>query len=174
MLDVLITSKTRIKLLLKFFLNPGTSSYLRGLETEFSESTNAIRQELNRFEKAGMLDTHTEGNKKIFKVNTLHPLFSDVNGIIRKYVGIDTLIENVVKNLGDLEKVYLTGDFAKGKESDIVDLVFVGEVNTSYLVYLIEKAEKLISRKVRYLVLSIEEAKNYPFQKSEHLLIWEG
>ncbi|MFN3444791.1 MAG: ArsR family transcriptional regulator, partial [Bacteroidia bacterium] len=29
MLDTLITSKTRIKLLLKFFLNSKTSSYLR-------------------------------------------------------------------------------------------------------------------------------------------------
>ena len=51
MLDTLITSKTRIKLLLKFFLNAQTKSYLRSLEGEFGESTNAIRLELNKFEE---------------------------------------------------------------------------------------------------------------------------
>jgi len=63
MLEALITSKTRIKLLLKFFLNSSNTGYLRGLEPEFGESTNAIRQELNRFEAADLLLTSVEGNK---------------------------------------------------------------------------------------------------------------
>ena len=50
MLDSLITSKTRIKLLLKFFLNTSTHAYLRGLADEFGESTNALRLELNHLE----------------------------------------------------------------------------------------------------------------------------
>jgi len=63
MLDTLITSKTRIKLLLKFFLNSNASSYLRNLEGEFGESTNGIRLELNKFEKAGLLQSQVSGNK---------------------------------------------------------------------------------------------------------------
>ena len=55
MLDSLITSKTRIKLLLKFFLNSSMKAYLRGLAEEFGESTNAIRLELNHLEEAGLL-----------------------------------------------------------------------------------------------------------------------
>ena len=55
MLDSLITSKTRVKLL-KFFMNPETRSYLRSLAEEFGESTNAVRVELNRLEKAGILN----------------------------------------------------------------------------------------------------------------------
>ena len=51
MLDTLISSQTRLKLLLKFFLNSSTSSYLRDLESEFGESTNAIRLELNRLSR---------------------------------------------------------------------------------------------------------------------------
>ena len=67
MLETLISSKTRIKLLLKFFLNSKATSYLRGLESEFGESSNGIRIELNRFEKAGMLSSFVKGNKKYFK-----------------------------------------------------------------------------------------------------------
>ncbi len=74
MLETLISSKTRIKLLLKFFLNSKTTSYLRGLESEFGDSTNAIRLELNRLEKAGMLTAFMQGNKKMFTANTDHPL----------------------------------------------------------------------------------------------------
>jgi len=75
MLDTLISSQTRLKLLLKFFLNSSTSSYLRDLESEFGESTNAIRLELNRFEQAGLLSSASIGNKKMFSANTQHPLF---------------------------------------------------------------------------------------------------
>ena len=82
MLETLISSKTRIKLLLKFFLNDKATSYLRGLENEFGDSTNSIRQELNRFEKAGMLVSYTEGNKKYFKANTRHPLYQDTHNLL--------------------------------------------------------------------------------------------
>ena len=63
MIESLISSKTRVKLLLKFFLNSKNSSYLRGLESEFGESTNAIRIELNKLEDAGLLSSNLEGNK---------------------------------------------------------------------------------------------------------------
>lgn len=64
MIETLISSQTRIKLLLKFFLNSNTKAYLRSLESEFSESSNAIRLELNRLEQSGMLSSFMEGNKK--------------------------------------------------------------------------------------------------------------
>ena len=78
MLETLITSKTRVKLLVKFFLNPQNKSYLRGLSEEFGESTNSIRLELNSFEEAGMLKSEMEGNKKLFKANPSFPLFEDL------------------------------------------------------------------------------------------------
>ncbi|MBT6836211.1 MAG: ArsR family transcriptional regulator, partial [Bacteroidetes bacterium] len=112
MLDTLITSKTRIKLMLKFFLNSSSSSYLRGLESEFGESSNAIRLELNRFEQAGLLASFLKSNRKYFKANTKHPLFRDIHSLLRKYVGIDEIIDSVIEKMGDVKEVYLTGDFA--------------------------------------------------------------
>ena len=92
MIESLITSQTRIKLLLKFFINANNSSYLRGLEKEFDEGSNAIRLELNRFVDAGLLQTSLEGNKKLYQANTTHPLFGDLQSIIRKFTGIDQVI----------------------------------------------------------------------------------
>ena len=114
MLETLISSKTRIKLLLKFFLNSNAKAYLRGLETEFGESTNAIRIEINRFEQAGMLTSNMVGNKKVFQANTTHPLFNEVHNILLKYVGFDHIIENVIERLGDVRRVFVVGEFSKG------------------------------------------------------------
>lgn len=173
MIETLISSKTRIKLLLKFFLNSSTKSYLRGLESEFGESSNAIRLELNRLEKAGMLSSSSEGNKKIFQANKQHPLFKEVHNIVLKHIGFDKIIENVVERLGDVEKVFVSGAFAKGMDSTIIDLVFIGNVNKAYLIELIEKVEKLISRKVRYVIFDKEE--EHLIEKNMHpLLLWSN
>lgn len=157
MLDALISSKTRVKLLLKFFLNSNTKAYLRSLETEFGESSNAIRLELNRFEEAGMLISSSEGNKKLFQANTQHPLFKELHNILLKTFGLDSIIETVIKRLGEVRQVWLTGDLAKGLDAPIVDLIFVGNIDRVYLLNLTEKAEKLISRKIRYVIYSEAE-----------------
>jgi len=152
MIEALISSKTRIKLLLKFFLNSNNSAYLRGLHSEFGESTNGIRVELNRFLEAGLLSVSTVGNKKYFRANTDHPLFSDIHKILLKYVGIETVISNVINRLGSVDLVYLVGDISKGSESSIIDLLIIGDVDKTYLIQLIEKAESMITKRVRYML----------------------
>ncbi len=175
MIETLISSKTRIKLLLKFFLNSSTTSYLRGLENEFGESTNAIRIELNRLEKAGMLASFVRGNKKYFQANTGHPLYKEVHSILLKYIGFDKIIENVIERLGEVEKVYVSGAFANGQDSNIIDLILIGNINKNYLIELIEKVEKLIKRKVRYVVFSSEDFEKIEWKNHdiEPLLLWE-
>ena len=174
MIDALISSKTRIKLLLKFFLNSNTTAYLRGLEGEFGESSNAIRIELNRLEDAGMLVSQHNGNKKIFQANTAHPLFTEIHSILRKHIGLDHIVENVVKRLGEVEKVFLVGDFSRGLDSQIIDLLFIGEIDRNYLVHLTEKAEELVKRKIRFLVYSPTEANGIAWEEYEPapLLLW--
>jgi DNA-binding transcriptional ArsR family regulator len=176
MLESLITSKTRIKILLKFFLNSKNTAYLRSLEPDFGESTNAIRQELNRFEKAGLLLAEQEGNKKMYRVNTKHPLFPDIRSLLVKHVGIDKVLDKIVNKLGNLFSVYLVGELAKGNDSKIIDLWFVGDgIDKNYLLELTEKAEEAIKKKIRYLTIRPEELADFLKTKSsgEVLLLWE-
>ncbi len=174
MIEALISSKTRIKLLLKFFLNSNATAYLRGLESEFGESSNAIRLELNRFEEAGMIESRMDGNKKIFQANTQHPLFKELHNILLKYVGLDQIIETVIERLGEVQKVFLVGDFSKGLDSKIIDLIFIGDVDKGYLLQLVDKAEGLIHRKIRYLIYSEAEATAIDWAKynPQPLLLW--
>lgn len=176
MLNSLITSKTRIKLLLKFFLNPETSAHLRGLATEFDESTNGVRVELNRLTEAGLLETSQSGKSICYKANTHHSLYPEIHSIVRKYLGIDQMVEDIAKKLGQLELALISGDYAQGIDSGLIDFVLVGDVDKNYLQVLVDKTESLIERKIRFLVVSQEEfvKLSEKFEKEKALLVWKN
>ena len=161
MLEHLITSRTRVKMLLKFFLNSHSKAHLRGLADEFGESTNSIRHELNNLSKAGYLVSNGKGNIIEYSANIEHPLYPELKNLVHKYMGIDKIIDNIVNKmisrLGQLESAFITGDYADGKDSGIIDLVLVGTINTDNLQGYVQKAEGLVNRKIRTLVLSSEE-----------------
>ncbi len=171
MIDSLITSKTRIKLLLKFFLNTSATAYLRNLEEEFGESTNAIRVELNRFEDAGLLTSENVANKKVYRANTAHPLFPELNNIVRKYLGIDKIVEEVIGKLGDVQAVYLVGRMARGINADTIQLLIISDnIDLQYLDKLVNKASTLIGRKISYVITPPQTAQSI-LEELDHKLI---
>ena len=115
----------------------------------------------------------------MYKANDKHPLFGDLRNILMKYIGIDRVIEVVIDRMGKVDKLYLTGDYAKGKDSGIIDLVLVGDIDKEYVVKMVAKAEKLIDRKVRFLTYETEEWISYQHSmngagKEKYLLLWEN
>ena len=174
MLESLISSRTRIKLLLRFFLNPQQSSYLRALANEFNESTNSVRIELNRLEEAGLVNASLKGNKKMYRVNPEHPLFNEIRSLVMKHLGIDQLIDSMISNLGDLKRVYLAGDMAKGMNSELIDVVLVGDIDMNFLVKLIAKTEKLLNRKIRFLNYISPDKLPEDIEEKAYLLIWKS
>ena len=157
MLDTLITSKTRIKLLMKFFLNPETSSYLRELSSEFNESTNSVRVELNRLKDAGLLQSARSGRLIKYKANLKHNLFDELSALVKKYMGVDQIIDQLVGRLGDVHSAYIIGDYAKGIDSGLIDIVLVGNIDKTILNQISEKRGLDLQKKIRSIVLKKEE-----------------
>jgi DNA-binding transcriptional ArsR family regulator len=148
-------------------------AYLRQLADEFGESTNSVRVELNRLTEAGILESQAEGNVIQYKAKASHPLFPEIKSIVTKITGIDQLIEEVIERLGNLENAYLVGDYASGKDTGVIDILLIGDININYLTDLIKKAEELVKRKIRYLVFSEPELKQYKDQYTgQILLLW--
>ena len=176
LLSGLISSKTRIKLLVRLFLNPKTSSYLRELSKEFNVSTNAVREELNQLTKTDLLTFQKNGRQIYYSANQKHPLFPELRSMISKVVGIDQVIDGIVNRLGDLEGAYLLDDYAEGKDTGIIDLLLIGNIDQYHLNDLSRKTERYIKRKIRPLVLSREEfIELMPnLDKRPRLLIWEA
>ena len=170
LLGPLITSKTRLKLLSRFFLNQNLSGYLQGLSKELEENTNSIRVELNRLEEAGMLSSILEGRRKLYRVNAFHPLASDITSIVRKVAGIDTVIDRVVENLPGLKQVWVCGDLAHGIPCNSIDCILIGEeLDADYIAGLSGKVHKLVGKKVNTQVMTEIEDE----MVSACLLVWE-
>jgi len=169
LLGPLITSKTRLKLLSRFFLNQSVDGYLQGLSKELDENTNSIRVELNRLEKAGLLTSKTNGRRKLYSVNTSHPLTSDLTSIVRKVSGIDALLERVTTNLPSIKQVWVCGDLAKGLPSEYIEAILVGaDLDRSYIRRLTDKAQSLTGKTITVKV--VETKLN---DVKDGLLVWQ-
>ena len=170
----LIASKTRIKLLTRFFFNPLTKSYLRELAKEFNVSTNSVREELNQLKKTNLLVSERKGRQVLYGANTAHPLFPELKSMVGKVMGIDQVVDSIVTRLGDLEEAYLIDDYAEGKDTGIIDLVLVGEIDAYHLNDLSKKTERYINRKIRSLVLTKTEYRQMEsdLKQRPKVLIW--
>ncbi len=153
MLDSLITSKTRLRLLIKFFLNIANKGYLNGLANEFGESTNSVRKELNNLSSAGYLEKHNQNNKVIYRANASHPLFKIIQKVVHKHLGIEEILETVLKRIGQVKKIMILGDYAEGIDSGHIEILIVGDnISEDYLKEITPKIEKKINRKVSFFV----------------------
>ena len=168
MLESLITSKTRLRLLIKFFVNIANKGYLNSLANEFGESTNSVRKELNNLSRAGYLEKHSQNNKVIYKANASHPLFKIIQKIVHKHLGIEEILETVYNRIGNVKKIMILGDYAKGIDSGIIEILIIGDnINKDYLHEISPKIELKIKRKVSFFV------SNMPL-KQKSLTIFEN
>jgi DNA-binding MarR family transcriptional regulator len=159
MLDSLITSKTRLKLLIKFFVSASNQSHLRGLADEFQESTNSIRKELNQLSEAGYLEKSADKNKILYRANTKNSLFKPIQKLIHTYLGIDEIVDNILDKAGDIQEVSLIGDYAAGIDSGEIDVLILGEhINQAYLLLLADKVGKKIGKEI---VVSFSKEEDY-------------
>ena len=88
---------------------------------------------------------------------------------------MDQVISSIVERLGELEKAYLLDDYAQGRDTGIIDLLLIGNINSYHLHDLSTKTERYINRKIRYLILSKEEFADFKPKLASRpsLLIWE-
>ena len=151
MLGSLITSKTRLRMLIKFFISAANNGYLNGLASEFNESTNSIRKELNNLSGAGYLVKVKKNNKIIYNANTSHPMFEVLQKIVRQHLGLEDIVETVIGRIGDIDLIALTGEYAKGIDSGNIEIIIKGsKVNYDYLEKIKPKIKKKIGRKVSF------------------------
>ena len=153
MLNSLITSKTRLRMLIKFFVSAANKGYLNGLANEFNESTNSIRKELNNLSEAGYLLKSKQNNRVIYNADIKHPLFKVLQKIVRQHLGLEEIVETVISRMGDLNIIALTGDYANGIDSGIIEIVIIGDdVNMDYLDNIKFKIKDKISRAVNFII----------------------
>lgn len=159
-LSDIITSKVRIKIL-KLFLSDVTEMYhVRGIVRAIIEEINAVRRELERLEKAGILKKEQRGNRLYYWIRRDYPYFGDLASMVAKSTGLGAEIIEQRKKIGKVSYVMFSGRFVrrKGKKrDDAVDILVVGEVVLPELAALIRKEESQRGKEINYTVMSREE-----------------
>lgn len=173
-LSGIITSKVRIRILMRLFLNPQQNAYLRELADEFNVSPSQVSEELQQLSKAEILGTQKNGRQILYHANQQHPLFSELHSMVKKALGMDRILESIIERLGELNEAYLIEDYAAGKDTGLIDLLLIGNIDQTNLKDLVAKTEKYIGRKIRTLVLPPEEFSTLQpmLAKKPMLLLW--
>ena len=129
---------------------------MRGFAEEFGDSTNSVRIELGKLQKAGLIESFADGQKVIYRPNSKNPFYLELTKLVSKFLGFDQLVDRVLSQLGDLQSAYIIGDYAIGLDTGVIELALVGDVDQVYAVSLAEKGEKELKRKVRLAFLEDE------------------
>ena len=157
MLNSLITSKTRLRVLVKFFIRATNKGHLNSLASEFGESTNGVRKELNKLKDAGYLISNKEQNKVIYRANTKHPLYSVLQQLVKKHLRLDEIVEAIIRRICDVQKIILIGDYAKGIDSGQIEVLLIAnDINLKYIKKLELKLKNKIGRKVIFCLDSTD------------------
>ena len=160
---------------MRLFLNPKQHAYLRELSAEFNLSPSLVSEELKQLNAAGFLDSQKNGRQIHYKANQKHPLFNELQSMVQKSMGMDRILDSIIERLGELEQAYLIDDYAEGKDTGIIDLVLIGNIDQENLIDLVHKTERYIDRKIRTLVVQSDEWVTFSKSiiKRPMLLLWQ-
>ncbi len=159
-LNDIITSRVRVKILELFLQDTRELYHVRGIVREIKEEINAVRRELERFDKAGFLKKESRGNRLYYWIREEYPFFGDLVSMVAKTKGLGQEIITNKGKIGKINLVMFSGRFVRRKDrkrEDDVDILVVGEVVLPELAAIIRKEETKRGKEVNYTVMSKEE-----------------
>jgi len=165
-------SKTRKALFRLYFTNPDESYYLRELERIFNIPVAMLRKELIALEKAGIFVSSRKGNLSYYTLNKAYPLYKEFKSIVSKTVGVEASLRDMLFSTRGVKLAFVYGSFAAQKEkgdSDI-DLMIVGDPNTSSLHEKIAGLEQKLKREINPTFYSLKEYRDKKKAKSGFII----
>jgi hypothetical protein len=152
-------SRVRVKLYTIFFDNPNEMYYVRQLTRKANEEINAIRRELVRMERCGIIKNEKRGNRLYYYLNPSYDFFEDVLSLVTKSVGLGADLRKNRSKLGKIKFAMFSGKFVrrKDREDNEVDLLVVGDVVLTELSSIVKKEEARRNTEINYTVMSQDE-----------------
>lgn len=177
MLEKLFSSRTRVKILALFMMNPEEDFFIREISRLIEENLNSVRRELQNLEDLGLLKSKKHGNMKFFSINPEYPIYPELRIIIMKTEGVSKSIKEILKRIGDIKLAFIYGSFASGEadQGSDLDIFLVGDIDEDQLLRELSKLEGEIGREINYVLFSpIEIEKKIEKNNSFILNVWEG
>jgi len=167
MIDQLFGSKTRVKLLQLFYTNPNRSFYVREITRKVDEQINSVRRELSNLLNIGIISSETNNNKLYYEVNQTYEHYSPLSVIFGpKEPGTSGSTTSTttksdpespeLRALGRVDIAVFTGKFTRDERSG-VDVLLVGDINSSQVSKYISSLEKKEDKELKYVVMTPKE-----------------
>jgi len=160
MLETLLGSKLRAKVLGWLFSHPDERYFVRQLTALVKEDSTNVSRELARLEKTGILVKNTEGKQKYYQANRQSPIFNELHGLVLKTVGVADIIKKALEpRIADIKLAFIFGSVAKKAENRFsdIDLLVVGDITFGEVVDLISTAEGALNRELNPVVYTLAE-----------------
>jgi predicted nucleotidyltransferase len=158
-LNELLISKVRVKILELFLSNPEHSYHVRDIVRRVSEEINAVRRELARLEKINLLGSEWRANRRLYYAIKDFLFYPELLSIINKTSGLGGQIIDSKNKLGKIKYAMLSGSFVRGKPYNQldVDLFIVGTIVLPELGNIVKTEELRREREINFTPMTEEE-----------------
>jgi len=158
-LDLLIPSEARRKLLTRFLMHPEQEYYGAQLQALVGMHPNSVHRELGRLERAGLIIAREVGRTICYRANRASPVFEELRGLLLKTVGFADLLAGALAEQSGIRWAFIYGSVAEGneREGSDLDLMIVGEADMDALERSVNAAERSLSRPVNHMVFTEAE-----------------
>lgn len=130
MLEELFVSRVRVKILQLFLTSPEELFHVREIVRRVSEEINAVRRELARMEKFGMVSSEWRANRRLYRFKKDYLFYKELLGLVSKTSSLGGNIVRGKVKLGKIKYAFLSTRFLKGGKAgtEDVDLLIVGQI----------------------------------------------
>ena len=167
-----LLTKNRAELLKLFFTNPDRSFYMQEIGRILEKKPGVFQRTLNNMVSEGILENEYKANARYFKVNKSYPLFKELKIIVFKTVGIKGSIEEILKDIGNINLAFIYGSYAKESENYLsdIDIIVIGSPNEDVLSIRFDELEEKLQREINYKIYKLKELKKYIKEKEPFVL----
>ena len=158
--DLLFPNQYRRKVLGLLLMRPEQQIHLRELARVIGAAPGTLKKELDALCEAGLLRAERVGNQVRFCANTAHPVFPELQALIRKTIGlVDALRLSLAPLAGRIDAAFVFGSMASGTESagSDIDLMVVGDAGFAEIVDATYAAQATLGREINPKVMSASE-----------------
>ena len=131
MLEELFVSRVRVKILQLFLSSPQESLFhVREIVRRVAEEINAVRRELARMEKFGMMTSEWRANRRLYRFRKDYIYYKELLSLVAKTTGLGGSLIKSKSKLGKIKFAFLSTSFLKGlaSSSSDVDMLVVGSI----------------------------------------------
>jgi len=158
-LDKLISSSARVKVLRLLLLNEEKRYYQREIAELAGLPVRAVQREGARLTEIGLLRRIEDGNRVYFQANAACPIFAELKRILLKTVALELLLSEPLAREGQIEVAFIYGSYAADRETATsdVDLFVIGSISSRQLSAALRPVQTEVQREFSYHLVSPEE-----------------